>query len=332
MSRFPFSPYPAGWFRVASSDALVPGAVTRVQAFGQALVLFRAASGAPRLMEAHCPHLGAHLGVGGKVEGDAVVCPFHGWRIQGDGAVGAVPYSQKPPPRVCVRTWPLREVNGQVLAWHHPEGAAPTWEPPVLAEATDPAWTGFVPAKSWTIKTHVQELAENGVDNAHFSYLHHQQTKGMRTDDLSGEGAWLVHRTWQQYAVFGLAKYLVDKVEGPLDVHYHGLGIFVNRATVHAGITLEYVFAFYPTPIDEEHVGFHSFLAMKKIAYNPLATWALWQKAVTESGVTIQQDVPIWEYKRYLEKPVLVAEDGPLRKFRAWTRQFYPEVVAQAAK
>ena len=29
-----------------------------------------------------------------------------------------------------------------------------------------------MPAKRWTIKTHGQEICENGADNAHFTWLH----------------------------------------------------------------------------------------------------------------------------------------------------------------
>ncbi|ARF79261.1 hypothetical protein B6264_10335 [Kitasatospora aureofaciens] len=34
-----------------------------------------------RVLDASCPHRGAHLGYGGRREGDCVVCPFHGKRI-----------------------------------------------------------------------------------------------------------------------------------------------------------------------------------------------------------------------------------------------------------
>ncbi|MER7845389.1 Rieske 2Fe-2S domain-containing protein [Kitasatospora sp. NPDC096077] len=34
-----------------------------------------------RVLDANCPHRGAHLGYGGRREGDCLVCPFHGKRI-----------------------------------------------------------------------------------------------------------------------------------------------------------------------------------------------------------------------------------------------------------
>ena len=309
-SRFPFSATPIGWYRVAASADIARGAQRTLRYFGQDLVLFRSEAGQVRLLEPWCPHLGAHLGKGGRVEGENLVCPFHGWRIGGDGAVASVPYSQHRPPRVCVRTWPLREVNGQVMAWVHPQGAAPEWEPPDLPETSDPEWTGFLPARSWTIRTHVQEICENGTDNAHFTWLHGQQTQGMRTDEVCVEGPVFTHRSWQDFNIFGLAKLFVDKVEGPLDVAFHGLGIVVNRAIVHARIDLHYTFVFFTVPVDDETIELHSMLSMKRLP-SRLATRALWQKAATEGGVTIDQDVPIWEAKRWTDRPVLMPEDGP---------------------
>ena len=75
---------PNGWFIVARSDELAPGEMRPLYAFGRDLVLFRTEGGEARLLDAHCPHLGAHLAVGGRVEGECIRCPFHGWRFDGD--------------------------------------------------------------------------------------------------------------------------------------------------------------------------------------------------------------------------------------------------------
>ena len=81
--RFPF-PIPNGWFVVAMSDDSLAGGSRRSHYFGRDLVLFRTEAGEPRLADAYCAHLGAHLAVGGKVEGDCIRCPFHGWAYDGD--------------------------------------------------------------------------------------------------------------------------------------------------------------------------------------------------------------------------------------------------------
>ena len=69
--RYPF-PVPNGWFVVATSAEIAPGEVRALHYFDRDLVLYRTDSGEPRVLDAHCPHLGAHLGYGGSVAGDRV--------------------------------------------------------------------------------------------------------------------------------------------------------------------------------------------------------------------------------------------------------------------
>ena len=78
-------PIPNGWFAVAFSRELVDGEVKRVRYFDEELVLFRTRSGRAAVLDAYCPHLGAHLAEGGRVIGESMRCPFHGWQYDGDG-------------------------------------------------------------------------------------------------------------------------------------------------------------------------------------------------------------------------------------------------------
>jgi nitrite reductase/ring-hydroxylating ferredoxin subunit len=135
------SPYARGWYLVAWSAELVPGQVKPVQAFGKAFVLYRAEDGTPVLLDGHCPHLGAHLGHGGRVQGDSIVCPFHAWRFGAHGRCVEVPYATRIPPRAAVGAYRVAEHSGMILTFHAPDGVAPDYEVPVLPEVNDPAWT-----------------------------------------------------------------------------------------------------------------------------------------------------------------------------------------------
>ena len=69
--RFPF-PRPYGWFPVGRLDELPDEPVSSLRAQGTDLVLWRDDTAgddesAWRVFDAYCPHLGAHLGVGGRV-------------------------------------------------------------------------------------------------------------------------------------------------------------------------------------------------------------------------------------------------------------------------
>lgn len=87
--RYPFPPFPVGWFLVSYSDELAVGQVKPIKAMGHDLVLFRGEDGKARVLGAWCPHLGAHLGHGGTVVGNDIVCPFHRIRCEGSRRAGA---------------------------------------------------------------------------------------------------------------------------------------------------------------------------------------------------------------------------------------------------
>jgi nitrite reductase/ring-hydroxylating ferredoxin subunit len=92
--RFPF-PIPFGWFAVGRLDELPLDPVSTHQLFGRSLVLWQS-DGERHLVDSVCPHLGAHLGVGGRVEDGCLVCPFHEWSYGADGTNVAIPYSERP--------------------------------------------------------------------------------------------------------------------------------------------------------------------------------------------------------------------------------------------
>ena len=60
-------PYPNGWYIACKSQELAPGNSKSVDIAGENMVLFRSTKGDVHALHAYCSHLGANLGVGGKV-------------------------------------------------------------------------------------------------------------------------------------------------------------------------------------------------------------------------------------------------------------------------
>ena len=60
-------PYPNGWFSILRSNELKTRQSTAVNALGQNFAVFRDDEGKAHVLDAYCAHLGANLGVGGKV-------------------------------------------------------------------------------------------------------------------------------------------------------------------------------------------------------------------------------------------------------------------------
>ncbi len=130
--------FSSGWFAVCSSDELGPKGVRTASLVERELVVFRARGGTACVIDAYCPHLGAHLGVGGTVEGDTIRCPFHGWRWRGsDGQCVEVPYATCVPAAAKIGCWTTIERNGLVMAWLDADEQPAAPAPETIPELTD---------------------------------------------------------------------------------------------------------------------------------------------------------------------------------------------------
>ena len=112
--RYSMLQIPFGWYVVDYSNELNPGDVKAVRYFAQDQVLFRTESGEVSMLDAYCPHLGAHLGYGGIINGECIECPFHAWRWKTDGKIGEIPYAKNIPPKAKetkIFTYPTVEKN-----------------------------------------------------------------------------------------------------------------------------------------------------------------------------------------------------------------------------
>ena len=309
--RFPF-PIPFGWFQVAFPDDLAPGEVTALRYWSRDLVLWRSMDGGFHLQDAYCPHLGAHIGIGGKVDGNAVVCPFHGWKYDGTGACTNIPYSQRANKKARLRTYPTITRNGFVLSWYHPHDEPPQWEIPVIEEIGDAGWSDFY-SSSYVIHTVPQEMSENGADPADFQFVH-------GTDEVA---------EMESYETDGPCSVMLSKqayvtprgvTHGRIDVYNYGPGF---SKVWFSGI-VDAINIATTTPIDDEKTQVRfNFLVRKFDDERTTSTVA--GAFVKEINKQVQEDRPIWEHKTFLPTPALADTDGPIMKFRKWYAQFYAE-------
>ena len=138
MAKPPLSMKPTGWFQVAWSEEIGFGDVHKMKYFDQEMVAWRAESGQLTVMNAYCEHLGAHLGYGGKVVGEVLQCPFHGWQWSSEGRNVCIPYQDRPNRGRRVRTYPVVERNESVYIWHDIKGTEPNFDvPDVFASFND---------------------------------------------------------------------------------------------------------------------------------------------------------------------------------------------------
>jgi len=311
MSRFPF-PMPFGWFKVAMPDEIPAGELVTRHFFGDELVLWRDAAGEVVCQQAYCAHLGAHLGVGGSVEGSCVRCPFHGWAYGADGVNVDIPYAEHPNRKARLRTYPTCTHAGVVFAWYHPGGLSPMWELMDIPEYDDPEY-GEYQHFEFTIRTCIQELAENGFDHAHFQFVHSHPKVGT-VEKIEFRG---LDRTVLTSQKFPSSK---GPVDARIDIFGRGPGVAVTR---YRGL-IDASLLGCSTPIDDETTHL-SFLFTLKNPDEDDHVASIARAFVRSVTAEVGQDIPIWEHKRYEPNPALASSEKPITQFRTWMRQFYVE-------
>ncbi len=173
--------FAVGWYWLLASAEVPRGSVRAAELHGRALAVWRGDDGVVRVVDAHCPHMGAHLAEG-RVEGDGLRCFFHAWKFGPDGACVDIPCLPKPV-AVQLRTWPAEERYGLIWVW---TGAAPTAPVPEVPELAGQPTLARV-AGHWQKACHPNVVMINAIDAQHFNSVHQlPAVLDMRRHDVSG--------------------------------------------------------------------------------------------------------------------------------------------------
>uniref|UniRef100_A0A6B0V883 cholesterol 7-desaturase n=1 Tax=Ixodes ricinus TaxID=34613 RepID=A0A6B0V883_IXORI len=283
-------------------------------------------------MDAHCPHLGAHMGHMGRVVGDCIECPFHGWRFRGkDGACTHVPYSAKAPEFIRAKTWLSCELLGLLFIWYHAEEEPPSWHLVDCPQISSGQWK-CERRFEHTVHCHIQDIAENGADVGHFNKIH-QASWLMTCDQFAKTGglSWwgqLATHSWDSKWTSnghvasvkvdtsvsllgfspGFLKHHVDVLQvGPALVILHMKGLHGDTLIVQALIP--------EGPLRIRAL--HSFFP------EPGQPWLVRWIYVAGFRSMVERDIAIWNQKAYLKQPCLVKEERSIAAFRKWYSQFY---------
>jgi 3-ketosteroid 9alpha-monooxygenase subunit A len=304
-----FAGYPSGWFLACFSEELGPSAVKPMRYFGRDLVAFRGEDGTAHILDAHCPHLGAHLGHGGKVEGGCIRCPFHAWRFDAQGVCDDIPYAKKIPRNAKVGTWPVKELNGVVLIHHDANGASPDYDIPVIPEYGTDQWLPWVTAV-YRVKTHPREIVDNLADRAHFAPVHRTQIDDFQFE-IDGKRA--VQRAVGKAFLPGGG---VDQFSSTTT--YHGPGYLLMKMD---GALKNYMLIGH-TLIDETTLDLRLGVTLK-IVGDRARTEGYVGQYMANLKAGFEDDIKIWETKVFRDRPVLCEGEGPIADLRRWYRQFY---------
>jgi 3-ketosteroid 9alpha-monooxygenase subunit A len=324
--KIPFTWRPTGWFMIGWSEEFPVGQVRALRYLGRDLAAYRDEDGVLRVLDAHCQHLGANIAKGGKVEGDCVRCPFHGWLWGPDGINADIPYDDKPNRSKRLHAWTVQEQHECVFIWHDPQNGPPRWEMPDIFGAfpqfeTDPAkYYRAYPEMSRRAEgepVHPQQVAENAADTAHFQYVHSASVLPVAVD-------WeIVDQSCRFVAGYPNTR---SGVEGDYVLHFHshlfGLGGAVSALEGAANHRL----IFAVTPVEEGKTDmFYSVWLPRQPGDDADAAPAEIREPIEKEFLTtMEDDLEIWRYQDYVDQPAMAKVDAKyFMTLRKWAKQFY---------
>ena len=156
------------WY-VAAFGGEIGRKLLRRTILGRPLVLYRTQAGVPVALEDRCVHRSFPLSLS-KLDGDTVVCGYHGMRYDCSGRCLEVPSQPQAGPGLGVRAFALIEDDAFIWIWMGEQPADPALIPDMGKWVGDTAW----PASThyFDLQANYISLHENLLDLSHLSYLH----------------------------------------------------------------------------------------------------------------------------------------------------------------
>jgi 3-ketosteroid 9alpha-monooxygenase subunit A len=290
--------YKGGWFQIAfERDVHDPLSEAFVQ--DRRIMLVKNGD-AFRAFVGDCPHRGASLAQGGSLAGDAVICPFHGYRIR----LGTTESEQ-----LCVMEYPALVAAGGIFIRLSGENLGAWDDLAARLSADNEIVAGF----ELSVPASMETVVENVFDESHFGAVHGVQTGDFHVSRgehgrLIVESTFFLPRWGQpgggmvptQYRAVVVSPGLVAaELKGDLTYTVltsatdHGFGKCIVRLT----------FAFPKSGSSLGHVS------------------AVRESVVAHSRLGLERDVRVWKSLRPVQ-PRWQPADHPVRSFMAFCDLF----------
>ncbi|MCZ6548279.1 MAG: aromatic ring-hydroxylating dioxygenase subunit alpha [Deltaproteobacteria bacterium] len=170
------------WQPVAYSDELTD-LPKKLRIMGEDLVIYRDFGGNVGLLELHCAHRGTSLEYG-LVSQCGIRCCYHGWLFDRNGAIletPGEPADSTLKDRLFQGAYPIHESNGLIFTYMGPPENRPHF--PLYDSMIRPGYK-MMPGQSYVLPCNWLQVAENGMDPVHTSFLHTIVTGAQFTDEF----------------------------------------------------------------------------------------------------------------------------------------------------
>ncbi len=156
------------WYALAWGHEVGRGLFAR-KVCGQSVVAYRRLDGTAVALADRCWHRLLPLSKG-KLEGDTVVCGYHGLTFDACGSCVKAPAQERPPKAAQVRTYPLVEKNRMLWIWPGDPAKADPALVPDFHWLGDPDWAGE--GSTCHVACNYKLISDNLLDLTHETYVH----------------------------------------------------------------------------------------------------------------------------------------------------------------
>lgn len=133
------------------------------------IVMYRRSDGVVAALEDACWHRLVPLSLG-RLDGDEVVCGYHGLAYNSQGRCTHMPSQETINPSACVRSYPVVERHRYIWLWMGDPALADPALVPDLHWNHDPAWAGD--GKTIHVKCDYRLVLDNLMDLTHETFVH----------------------------------------------------------------------------------------------------------------------------------------------------------------
>lgn len=163
-STFPLNAWYAAAYDIELKRKLMPRTICNKK-----LVMYRRSNGMPVALEDACWHRLLPLSMG-RLEGDDVVCGYHGLVFNPSGRCIHMPSQETLNPSACVRTYPVVEKHRFIWVWLGDPALADPAKIPDMHWNHDPAWAGD--GDVIHAKCDYRLVVDNLMDLTHETFVH----------------------------------------------------------------------------------------------------------------------------------------------------------------
>jgi phenylpropionate dioxygenase-like ring-hydroxylating dioxygenase large terminal subunit len=334
------------WFSPLRSSEVVAGQVTPFTFLGHELVAFRDGAGQVVVLDAQCPHFGAHRGFGGRVVDGCLRCPFHGLHFDGNGVCVKGDYVREARSLSHVRStpWTVHETAASIFIWHgahrdRPDRPLPFARPDFFAGWSEPVTNAGRALRP----TNIFFPSENVIDIQHFYAVHRWELQTIErypSEDEDGSFRAVMKMRWRAGAQSRVA--LVRRLGRLYSSDFHfdirilspGMAVAISTLAPEQG-SLQIMTIILMTPLSETDCAIRVVASVKRTIDTKLNAFvrrllgagieeALSRIFLAVSTKDFDGDANIWTHRRFLSNPKPLPDDGPIVAYRKWGERFWP--------